>query len=103
MKCVNCSKEFENKRVDAKFCSDNCRKNFNRRTTDNSATDNATDKVSVPVTDKLHPDLQYVVDCLKKEGTPLHKEFFEKQEQYFLINGKYFIPNRFNKELWKNC
>lgn len=31
MKCLNCQKEFENKRKSAKFCSPRCRVYFNRK------------------------------------------------------------------------
>lgn len=48
MRCLYCKEEFKPKRADAKFCSDNCRKNAFRSATDKFATlnvtDNATDK-----------------------------------------------------------
>lgn len=34
--CVNCNKEFEAKRTDARFCSDKCRKFCKRHVRDNS-------------------------------------------------------------------
>ena len=67
MKCLNCNKEFEAKRTDAKFCSSLCRVTHNRVTdksvtdklpvivTDNE-TDIVTDKVSIP-TDYPKPTL----------------------------------------------
>lgn len=74
MKCINCEKEFEGKRKDAKFCENSCRNEFFRKlkkeihgsvaseplqevATDTvifNATDNATDKVEVEV---KFPDL----------------------------------------------
>ena len=54
MQCIQCSKEFQAIRVDAKFCSPYCRVKFNRlNDTDNLSvsndTDNDTDKISVPI------------------------------------------------------
>lgn len=48
MKCVNCDKEFENKRKSARFCSNKCRVYFNRGK--DSVTDSVTDSL-VSVTD----------------------------------------------------
>ena len=53
MKCIQCSKEFESKRGDARYCSDVCRKKASRNVTDNHVTDNfVTDKRELVVTDK---------------------------------------------------
>jgi hypothetical protein len=52
MKCLQCDKEFESKRIDARFCSGKCRIAYHRNelsvtkdtVTDKSVTDNVTDK-----------------------------------------------------------
>lgn len=61
MKCTNCNIEFESKRKDARFCSDNCRVTFSRKKS--VVTDNVTFSSPV-VTDKF----EFTVTYNKKPG-----------------------------------
>lgn len=55
MQCIICSKEFEAKRADARFCSSTCRSTHARSATDSIATViGATDKITY-ATDNYSP------------------------------------------------
>ena len=64
MKCVQCGREFESKRADARFCGGKCRMASTRSVTDKlvtdkSVTDNVTDKLK-DVTD--NKKIKYLSD-----------------------------------------
>ena len=53
-KCIVCNKEFEGKRVDARFCSDACRKKLSRT----NKPDIVRDNVTLNVRDNIAPDTE---------------------------------------------
>lgn len=86
MKCIQCTKEFEAPRSDAKFCSPKCRVASNRGT-------EAVEAI------KDHPEvLDGLVDILKAEGRSVEdiNGILEVHAQDASEGRKPFIPTRVN-------
>jgi CRISPR/Cas system endoribonuclease Cas6 (RAMP superfamily) len=106
MKCLECQKEFNPMRDDAKYCSTNCRKKYSRRknkvvtlppiavtdVTDNRT--NVTDNSEGDVTDKFvskWPDYEITPE-VEKKLVKIYKQF-EKENKGFkcepcIVKGK---------------
>lgn len=82
--CLQCNKEFESKRIDAKFCSDKCQK---RNVRDNPKTlnvrDNVRDNKCKYCGKPLDWDLQTTCyDCVKaRKDLPITESAWYREEQ----------------------
>ena len=86
MKCINCNKEFEPTRADAKYCSDKCRVQFSRnksvtnsRNTEPNVTDNSvdsvTDKVIIKERFEQEPELfEFTIVIGPRDDTEMIKQ-----------------------------
>ena len=100
MKCIQCHKEFEPKRADAKFDYPNCRKAYNRsHVTDNvDVTDNVTDNSFTPNWKARFDSKEHAIEGMLK-SLELNREAILKhgvdQTATFILGDKIFtLGNR---------
>ena len=80
--CIQCNREFEAKREDAKCCSPLCRKKLSRDVTDNIVTDNKEKEISVTKKEdsgtkfQEFPEERPCLQCSKREEECKHIFFF---------------------------